>query len=70
MPLARMQHATLQHNVVEIGSSVQLADGACGGEFRVTERFHWSESLTLYRIKCATEPFDRLVAEHDLSITP
>jgi hypothetical protein len=58
-----------------IGEIVQLhnvAASAAGGEatYRVEALLQLANDVTLYKIKCETEPFDRIVSECDLAPQP
>lgn len=57
---------------LEIGMTVHFARLAFGSgtdahEFRVMQLLHLDGGAMLYRIKCESEPFDRVVAEADLA---
>lgn len=57
---------------LEVGMTVHFArlaasTGSGAHEFRVMQLLNLNDGATLYRIKCESEPFDRVVAEADLA---
>ncbi len=47
-------------------TAMESGPAETGREYRIEERLTLDEGLTLYKIKADAEPFDRVVAEHDL----
>jgi hypothetical protein len=58
---------------LDVGAIVHLPhmattarDGAA--TFRIEELLRLEDGMTLYKVKCEAEPFDRIVAECDLAL--
>jgi hypothetical protein len=57
---------------LDIGSFVHFASFAAGqaapeAAFRIEQLLKLDDGATLYKIRADAEPFDRVVAEHDLT---
>ncbi|HEY7669453.1 MAG TPA: hypothetical protein VH852_02345 [Hyphomicrobium sp.] len=65
----------MSKRTLSVGAIVRLPHMATtarddAATFRIEELLPLNDGITLYKVKCEAEPFDRIVAECDLALWP